>query len=216
MSTRKSANYFDPRYNTGGISGSTLRATHHPEGLSPLSRIPSLHPPSAEIPWPMSDSWGQPWSDNPYAPQIPYWLYFAEKVTFAGTSSPSDILWYAPTLIRRLSVLTRLFDHHPRDCHRSVLPMHGRLAQSRQSRKGGYQVGTRGPHYGHVLVCDDIHRDRPRHQSICYIDNRDFPGVSATCYLPDLLDTGSSSTRRRLSIVAVMFLLNNSLLMAFW
>lgn len=32
----------------------------------------------------MSDSSEKPWSDNPYAPQIPYWLYFAEKANFAG------------------------------------------------------------------------------------------------------------------------------------
>lgn len=28
--------------------------------------------------------WGTPWSDDPYAPQIPFWLYFAEKTNYAG------------------------------------------------------------------------------------------------------------------------------------
>jgi len=32
----------------------------------------------------MSDPSQESWSDNPYAPQIPYDLYFGEKATFAG------------------------------------------------------------------------------------------------------------------------------------
>lgn len=32
----------------------------------------------------MTDASLKPWSDNPYAPQIPYSLYFAEKTNFAG------------------------------------------------------------------------------------------------------------------------------------
>ena len=32
----------------------------------------------------MSDSLGEPWSDNPDAPQIPDWVYFEEKAYFAG------------------------------------------------------------------------------------------------------------------------------------
>ena len=32
----------------------------------------------------MSDSSIIPWSDNPNAPKIPYWLYYVEKVYFAG------------------------------------------------------------------------------------------------------------------------------------
>jgi len=33
----------------------------------------------------MSDSQGQPWSDNPNAPKISYGWYYAEKTWFAGT-----------------------------------------------------------------------------------------------------------------------------------
>ena len=32
----------------------------------------------------MANASGTPWSDNPYAPQIDYELYFAEKANFAG------------------------------------------------------------------------------------------------------------------------------------
>ena len=32
----------------------------------------------------MSDPSEPPWSNNPNAPQIPYWLHFGEKVYFAG------------------------------------------------------------------------------------------------------------------------------------
>lgn len=32
----------------------------------------------------MSDSGEIPWSDNPNAPRVPYWVYFGEKAIFAG------------------------------------------------------------------------------------------------------------------------------------
>ena len=35
--------------------------------------------------WTMSDSQGEPWSDNPNAPRIPYQVYFREKTSFAGS-----------------------------------------------------------------------------------------------------------------------------------
>ena len=44
--------------------------------------------PPPEIPvthdWTMSDSSEKPWSDNPYAPQIPSWLYLTERDIFDG------------------------------------------------------------------------------------------------------------------------------------
>ena len=32
----------------------------------------------------MSDPWGDPWSNNPNAPQIPFWVYTAEREGFVG------------------------------------------------------------------------------------------------------------------------------------
>ena len=51
-------------------------------------------------------NWGTPWSTNPYAPQIPYWLYFAEKANFAGFLIGA--IFYGTTVPPRplLSVLT--------------------------------------------------------------------------------------------------------------
>ena len=51
---------------------------------------------------------------------------------------------------------------HSRDCDRSVLPMHQRVAPPRPLRKGGREVGPRGLHHTRVLICDDIHHDDPR------------------------------------------------------
>ena len=50
-----------------------------------------------------------------------------------------------------------------RDCRRPVLSMYGRVAQSCQPQERGYQVGTDRPHFGNVLVRDDIHWDDPRY-----------------------------------------------------
>lgn len=33
----------------------------------------------------MSDPSEEPWSDDPNAPQLPYWLYTGEKEYFAGS-----------------------------------------------------------------------------------------------------------------------------------
>ena len=41
--------------------------------------------------------------------------------------------------------------------------MYGGVIQSLLSHKGWGQVGARGLHCHYVLVCDDIHRDEPRH-----------------------------------------------------
>ena len=50
---------------------------HRP--LPPLKPLPYVA--RAKV---MSDSSEKPWSNNPFAPQIPYSLYFSEKANFAG------------------------------------------------------------------------------------------------------------------------------------
>ena len=57
--------------------------------------------------------------------------------------------------------LSRSFSH-PRDRCRSIFPMYRRVVLSGRSNKWGYQMATCGSHRGHVLICDDIHRDELR------------------------------------------------------
>lgn len=76
----------------------------------------------------MSDSQGQRyWSDNPNAPKIPYWAYFAEKSYFAGNILASVL--YGACKVSTSSVRLSVFQflRSSRDSHRVVLPMHGRI-----------------------------------------------------------------------------------------
>ena len=108
----------------------------------------------------MSDTWGPPWSNNPYAPQIPSWLYIAEKTSFAGFLIGA-IFYGAP--IRLSSIRTLSLIYRSRDRYRSILPMYGCIVRSGLSHEGGHQVGSHHPRCGHVRVCDDIHCDQPRY-----------------------------------------------------
>jgi len=101
----------------------------------------------------MSDQ--KPWSDNPNAPQIPYDLYFWEKAAFAGELIAA-IFYGLPTYRSVCSILTHLVrsTNCSRNRHRHLLPMYHCPVQSRQSQKGGHQVGTHNLHRSHVLACD--------------------------------------------------------------
>ena len=106
----------------------------------------------------MSEDSQVPWSDDPNAPQIPYVLYESEKYNFAGIVLTA--MFYGEPIHASVYPIPQIY--HPRDCRPSVLPMHGRVAQSFQPQKG-HLVGPRGAHYNHVLVRDHIHWDDPPH-----------------------------------------------------
>ena len=138
--------------------------TSDPLHFSPSSPVPFDCPASRSLALvalvrAMSDHWGPPWSGNPYAPQIPYWLYLAEKTNFAGFLIGA--IFYGTHQLTRLLKCPHLppLFYHSRDRYRSVLPMYGCPAQFRQSHEQALEMGPRNPHCGHVLVCDDIHRD---------------------------------------------------------
>jgi len=111
----------------------------------------------------MSDSQEQPWSDNPNAPKIPYDLYFGEKATFAGILIGSMFYGTYKTFPpKRRPVDAHIaYSVNSRDRYRAILPLYGGAPRPRKSQEGGYQVGTRLLHRGHVLVCDRVHRDEP-------------------------------------------------------
>jgi len=78
----------------------------------------------------MSDSQDKPWSDNPNAPQIPYYLYFEEKADFAGVLIGSILYGmhgatpdHTPMEPSSLCLLG--FSRDPR---RALLPVYGRAA----------------------------------------------------------------------------------------
>lgn len=109
----------------------------------------------------MSDPWGESWSDNPNAPRIPYLLYVDEKSYFAGFLVGA-ILYGTQTRAPVSHFRFVRSIQHSRGCRCSLLSMYERAAQSRQSHSMGHEVGTSGPHYRHVLVCDDILGNVPR------------------------------------------------------
>ena len=74
----------------------------------------------------MSDAEGQPFSDNPNAPKIPFDLYFQEKANFAGILIGS-ILYGArktPTRVSSCPMLTSF----ARNRNRVVFPVYGSTA----------------------------------------------------------------------------------------
>lgn len=108
----------------------------------------------------MSDSLAKPWSDDPYAPQLPYLLYAAEENYFIGVLI-SAIFYGTTTHIPTYLCLPYLLACHSRDCHLSVLPMCGCVALSR-TREGWRQMGFHGIHHNCIHACDDIHRYEPQ------------------------------------------------------
>lgn len=106
----------------------------------------------------MSSSSEEPWSDKPYAPQIPYLLYFAEKANFAGMFV-SSVLYGVSARTGTYPNLPRLSIHRFRDRRCPVLPVHDRAAQFHLSQKERSQMGTRGLCYDLVFVRDHKHHD---------------------------------------------------------
>lgn len=104
-----------------------------------------------------SDPWGPPWSDNPYAPRVPYWEYLGEKTNFAGFLIGA--IFYG-------IVITLFFQ-----CM-------GALLNPANHIRGGIKWGLVAHSvamFAFVTVFTALNLDL---QSISYIDNRDYPGDS--------------------------------------
>lgn len=101
------------------------------------------------------------WSNNSYAPQISYSLYFAEKANFAGFLIGA-IFYGKLTHISIPPRSHRVFDRRSRSRRRFVFSVYSRTVRSCKSCKGRYQMGTRRSHHSYVLVFDSIHRNGPR------------------------------------------------------
>ena len=111
----------------------------------------------------MSDSVEKPWSDNPHAPTLSHNFYVAEKNYFAGALI--GVIFYGVTTHVPVYLhLPSALAGYSRDCDHSVLPMHGCVAPSHPSCKGGRQVGIRGLHHNGVLIRDGSHRDDAQHE----------------------------------------------------
>jgi len=135
----------------------------------------------------MSNSSERPWSDNPYAPQIPYSLYFAEKANFAGILI-GGILY---------GVVIVLF-----------FQCMGVLLSSSYRTRGGVRWGLvvyTTVTFSFVTIFTALNLDI---QSISYIDDREFPGNDALP--PGPLGYQYLIYSKPISIAAnLMFLLNN-------
>jgi hypothetical protein len=162
----------------------------------------------------MTRFWGTPWSSNPYAPQIPYWLYFAEKANFAGfligaifygTSTPSPIR-PRPSVHTHLTILGIVI----------VLFFQclSALFSSNNRAKGGIQwgfVAYIAAMFSFVTIYTALNLNL---QSISYIDNREFPGNDLAP--PGPLGYQWFIHNQAISIVPnLMFIMNNWLADAF-
>jgi hypothetical protein len=172
--------------------------------------MPSLHPPSPETPWPIPDSQGPPWSDNPYAPQIPYAQYFAEKVNFAGVLIGA-IFYGTRRPMFTSPGSSRLFDLHLGIVIVLFFQCMGALLNPVNRAKGGIKwsfVAHTTAMFSFVTIFTVTTLDI---RSISYIDNRDFPGEDGV-FPPGPVGYLFLTYSNAISITPkVMFLLNNSL-----
>lgn len=150
--------------------------------LPPLKLLPSVA--RAKV---MSDSSEEPWSNNPFAPQIPYSLYFAEKANFAGILIGA--IFYGVVIVLFFQCLTALFSSAYR---------------TRQGVRWGLVAYTMTT-FSFVTIFTAMNLDI---QSVSYIDNRDFPGNDELP--PGPLGYQYLVYSKAISIVPnLMFLLNN-------
>lgn len=104
----------------------------------------------------MSDSSAVPWSNNPFAPQIPYALYFAEKSNFAGALLGA--IFYGIVIVMFFQCMSALFNPVNRTKEGIKWPL----------------VAHTAIMFSFATVYTGMTLDL---QSIAFIDNRAFPGV---------------------------------------
>lgn len=158
----------------------------------------------------MSDSQGQPWSDNPNAPKITHEQYFREKANFAGTligailygrrkiSSPAHLPTRAYFIRRILGIVIMLFFQ----CMTSLLsPIHRRG----EPIKWGF-VSFTAAMFSIVTVLTAMNLNN---ESSAYIDNRAFPGAGDVFPSGPLGYQWFIHSKARGIIPNLMFFLNN-------
>ena len=156
----------------------------------------------------MSDS-QQPFSNNPYAPKIPFDLYFEEKANFAGIligailygaqKAPTVHLSVLISLVRFISgIVIVLFFH----CLSALL---SRVHRRREGTKWGLVAYTMVM-FAFVTVFTAMNLNV---QSDSYIDNREYPGDGDTLP-PGPIGYQALIYSDALTIIPnLMFLLNN-------
>ena len=165
----------------------------------------------------MSDSQDKPWSDNPNAPQIPYYLYFEEKADFAGVLIGSILYGMhnpprlhvcvtklTPFVLIILGILVVLFFQ----CMAALL---NPANHKRDGIKWGFVYYT-AIMFSLATVLTGMQLDI---RSISFIDNREFPGVDGVAP-PGPLGYQSYIWSGVLTLVPdLMFIMNNWLADAF-
>lgn len=111
----------------------------------------------------MSDSSIIPWSDNPNAPKIPYWLYYVEKVYFAGFVIGA--VFYGIVIVLFFQCMDALLN--------PVNRMRGGI-------KWGLVIHTAAM-FSFVTIYTAISLNI---HSISFIDNREFSGTSTDNVIP--------------------------------
>jgi uncharacterized membrane protein YgcG len=135
----------------------------------------------------MSNSSEAPWSTNPFAPQIPYSLYFAEKANFAGVLIGA--IFYGIVIVLFFQCMGALFN-----------PTH----RNGEGVRWGLVAYT-AVMFSFVTIFTAMNLDI---QSISYIDNREFPGNDELP--PGPLGYETLIYSKAISVVPnLMFLMNN-------
>ena len=196
-----------------GLGAHTLdlefRSLRCPFCLPPFGHPPS--PPPAQIQT-MSDPQEQPWSNNPDAPKIPYYLYDTEKATLAG-SFLSSILYgmpetHPPTF--RLSAFTSfvrvVLGMLVVLCFKCISALLNPIHHKGEGVKRGL-VSCTVATFSFATVYTAISLDT---QSVAFIDNREFTDPNGALLGP--LGYRAAIDFAVLGVIPyLMFILNNLL-----
>jgi hypothetical protein len=158
----------------------------------------------------MSDSSQKSWSDNPNAPQIPYDLYFREKATFAGEIIGAIFYGLSTDMPIFLSLLALFV--------RFIVPgivivlffqcmaaLFDPANRKREGMRWGFVLFTAAM-FSFVTIFTAMSSNI---LSICFVDNREFPGVGDKLP-PGPIGYQFSIYSKAISIIPnLMFLLNN-------
>ena len=124
----------------------------------------------------MSDSSEIPWSTNPYAPQIPRSLYFAEKANFAGAALGA--IFYGVSTHPFVSSPQKIQPTTPGIVIVMFFQSMGALLDPANRKRGGVVWGLAAhtvAMFSFVTIYTATNLDM---LSISFIDNREFPGIA--------------------------------------
>lgn len=156
------------------------------------------------------ESQERPWSDNPNAPKIPYWLYYSEKSRFTGV--------FLGSILYGMHKISHLRDYPPRSICFVLLGFivvlffqcMAALLDPVSRKNGGIRwwlVSYTTLMFSFATVLTGTGQAA---HSICYIDNREYPGVEG------LVEPGPLGYRFLMSSGALLVTNNLMFHLSYW